>query len=274
MFRFLLAVLLMLHAMSVSAVTPRALEWQGSPLAITLTPGQETTLRFSDDVRVATPAYLSSALSVTSLAGQVYLTAHAPFDVSRLHVERLHDGMRLLLDVNAKEEVMTPPRIDIVWAKQNRGEPNVTEQAPSEAHFQALKMAPEALLVRYAMQSLYSPSFAIEPLPGVTRAPMGLPHDIADSAFPKWRVQAKPLAAWQLGGKVVTAVKLTNLQPTKQTLDPRGVTLAGRCLLDACQVSFSHSELGAQGVEQDNATAFIVTPGALASHLLLGGRHD
>lgn len=272
MARFLLAALFMVQAISVSAATSRALEWQGSPLAITLTPGQETILRFNDDVRVATPAYLSKQLSVTSLAGFVYLTAHGEFDVSRLHVERLHDGMRLLLDVNAQETAMTPPRIDIVWPKQESEESVVTQ--PSQTHRQALKMAPEALLVRYAMQSLYSPSFAIEPLPGVTRAPMGLPQDIAVSVFPKWRVQAKPLAAWQLGSKVVTAVKLTNLRQAKETLDPRVVTLSGQCLLNACQVSFSHSELGMAGSSQDNATAFIVTPGPLASHLILGARDD
>lgn len=273
MTRFLLVAVLMVQAMSAWAATPRALEWQGSPLAITLTPGQETILRFSDDVRVATPNYLSNLLSVSSLAGQVYLTAHGEFDVSRLHVERLHDGMRLLLDVSAQETAMTPPRIDIVWAKQGEAEQS-TPQAPGAAHLQALKMAPEALLVRYAMQSLYSPSFAIEPLPGVTRTPMGLPQDIATSAFPKWRVQAKPLAAWQLGNKVVTAVKLTNLRQAKEALDPRGVTLTGRCLIDACQVSFSHSELGSLGSAQDNATAFIVTPGPLVSHLILGARND
>ncbi len=271
--RYILGLALTLLTWSALAELPRALQWQGEPLVITLMPAQETILRFGDDVRVATPSYLSPMLSVTSLAGQVYLTPRVPFENARLHVERLSDGTRLLLDVSAKEGIKAQPRIDIVLPQSSTSN-SEPEMDVSQAHLSALKMAPEALLTRYAMQSLYSPSYAIEPLPGVTRAPMGLPSDIAPSAFAKWRVIASPIAAWQLGDKVVTAVKLTNLSAKREPLDPRFVTLSGSCLVNACQVSFSHAQLGPADSSTQSATAFIVTPGPLASHLIPGGRHD
>ncbi len=271
--RYILGLALTLLTWSALAEPPRALQWQGEPLVITLMPAQETILRFGDDVRVATPSYLSPMLSVTSLAGQVYLTPRVPFENARLHVERLSDGTRFLLDVSAKEGITAQPRIDIILPQSASSDSEPVVDV-SQAHLSALKMAPEALLTRYAMQNLYSPSYAIEPLPGVTRAPMGLPSDIAPSAFAKWRVIASPIAAWQLSDKVVTAVKLTNLSAKREPLDPRFVTLSGSCLVNACQVSFSHAQLGPADSSTQSATAFIVTPGPLASHLIPGGRHD
>ncbi|TOG95100.1 TIGR03749 family integrating conjugative element protein [Vibrio parahaemolyticus] len=273
--RSLVVVVALIASHSVFASTPRAMEWRGVPLDITLTPGQETIVNLGSDVRVARPAYLGTQLSVDSLAGRIYLTANGPFDTSRLQVMRLSDGMRLLLDVSAKPGVVTPPQIDVVLPSNNDADSHesVSAAAPHQA---ALGMAPEALLVRYAMQNLYSPAQAIEPLPGVVRAPMGLPKDIAQQTFAKWRVNAKPIAAWQLGDKVVTAVSLTNLSSRSETLDPRLVTLGGHCLLSSCSVAFSHPELGAAGSQSEQATAFLVTPGPLASHLLVsgGGAHD
>ncbi|WP_390240587.1 TIGR03749 family integrating conjugative element protein [Vibrio sp. R78045] len=249
------------------ASTPRAMEWQGVPLQVVLTPGQETILTLGSDVRVAQPAHLTPYLSMTSLAGRLYLTATEPFDSTRLQVMRLSDGLRLMLDVSAKAGVVTPPQIDIVLPGGEEEGNNLSSVA-NESHRSQLKMAPQALLVRYAMQSLYSPSHAIEPLPGVVRAPMGLPHDISLSAFSQWQVNAKPIAAWQLGEQVVTAVSLTNKASKRETLDPRRVTLSPRCFALRCAVSFSHPEIGSADSPTAQATAFIVTLGPLAGYLL------
>ncbi len=257
---------LMTH-INVQASTPRAMEWRGVPLQVVLTPGQETILILGSDVRVAQPAHLVPSLSVTSLAGRLYLTATKPFDSTRLQVMRLSDGLRLMLDVSAKAGVVTPPQIDIVLpGSEEEGEH--LSRAANGSPSSPLKMAPQALLVRYAMQNLYSPSHAIEPLPGVVRAPMGLPRDISLNAFSQWQVNAKPIAAWQLGEQVVTAVSLTNQALGRETLDPRRVTLSPRCFALRCSVSFSHPEMGHAGSPTAQATAFIVTPGPLAGYLL------
>ncbi|MEZ8191779.1 TIGR03749 family integrating conjugative element protein [Vibrio sp. 1F279] len=265
----LLSLMTHIHA---QASTPRAMEWRGVPLQVVLTPGQETILALGSDVRVAQPAHLTPYLSVTSLAGRIYLTATEPFDTTRLQVMRLSDGLRLMLDVSAKAGVVTPPQIDIVLPSNETDshdrQSDALTQRSNESHLSQLKMAPQALLVRYAMQSLYSPSHAIEPLSGVMRAPMGLPRDISLSAFSQWQVSAKPIAAWQLGEQVVTAVSLTNKAPGRETLDPRRVTLSPRCFALRCAVSFSHPEIGNAGSPTAQATAFIVTPGPLTGYLL------
>ena len=252
----------------------RVMSWNGAPLPLTLTPGKELIVNFDVDVRVATPANLKSTLSTTSLGGRVYLSANGPFDVTRLHVERLSDGLRVLLDVRADTTSPTIHQVDIVLpderGAESSSESSSKTQQPSGEHTQsqALKMAPQALLIRYAMQSLYSPSHAIEPLPGVARMPMGLTQNIQANAFPYWAVEATPIAAWSLNGQVVTAIELHNLSVNTQSLDPRQVALGGACLTQSCMVSFAYPELGSTGSESASATAFVVTPGPLRQHLL------
>ncbi|GEK15391.1 TIGR03749 family integrating conjugative element protein [Aliivibrio fischeri] len=244
----------------------RVMRWEGTPLPLTMTPGQELIVNFGDDVRIAMPAHLKSVLSTASLGGRVYLSANADFNVTRLHVERLSDGMRVLLDVQAGTALSTLPQVDVVLPK-HIGAP-VSDTAATVSQSQALKMAPQALLIRYAMQNLYSPTHAIEPLSGVVRMPMGLTNNIQASAFPYWAVEATPIAAWKLGNDVVTAIEVRNLSNSTQSLDPRQVALGGACLMRSCMVSFVYPEIGAVDGESASSTAFIVTPGPLRQHLL------
>ncbi|AUI88933.1 integrating conjugative element protein (plasmid) [Vibrio azureus] len=263
----LFLILSMIVSTQVVAQTPRAMEWQGIPLSIVLDPHQESILDIGEPVSIAIPAHLNHTLTVSSLGGRIYLTANSDFDVARVHLKRLNSGEMLLLDVSAKTGAMMPKKVDIILPS-NQAEP--VESTPDLAleHQQNLQMAPEALLIRYAMQSLYSPMHAIEPLPGVMRSPMGLPKDVSSVVFAKWRVNARPIAAWQWQNSVVTAVQLSNLANQREPLDPRLVTLGGQCLVSRCQVAFSHPELGPAGSELSSVTAFIVTPGPLSTHLM------
>nr|WP_014343626.1 TIGR03749 family integrating conjugative element protein [Aliivibrio fischeri]AEY78212.1 hypothetical protein [Aliivibrio fischeri] len=248
----------------------RVMRWEGVPLPLSITPGQELIVNFGDDVRIAMPAHLKNVLSTASLGGRVYLSANADFNVTRLHVERLSDGMRVLLDVQAGTALSAFPQVDVVLPKYIGAPVNDTAAAAtaSPSHGEALKMAPQALLIRYAMQNLYSPTHAIEPLSGVVRMPMGLTNNIQASAFPYWAVEATPIAAWKLGNDVVTAIEVRNLSNNTQSLDPRQVALGGACLMRSCMVSFVYPEIGAAGSESASSTAFIVTPGPLRQHLL------
>ncbi|RJX68673.1 TIGR03749 family integrating conjugative element protein [Vibrio sinensis] len=256
----------------------RVMNWEGIPIPLTMTPGKELIVNFAEDVRIAIPAHLNGVLSTASLGGRIYLSAHRPFESSRLHVERLSDGMRILLDVHADESLTTIPLVDVVLPKHigaplSHGATAEKNDEPVISASQALKMAPQALLIRYAMQSLYSPTHAIELLPGVTRMPMGLSHNLQASAFPYWAVEATPIAAWKLGEEVVTAIEVKNLSQRVQELDPRQVALGGACITRACMVSFVYPEIAATGSESASSTAFIVTPGPLRQHLLPVGGH-
>lgn len=240
----------------------RAVVWDGVPILISLSVGKEILLSFDGDVRVGVPSALYQSASIDSLRGTIYITANKPFESQRLQVERLRDGMRMLIDVRAQDGITTASKVDIVTAdeKTTLDETKATQDA-LEQHVNRVTMPIPTLLVRYAYQNIYSPSHAIEPLPGVTRVTMQIVPDIQAQAFPLWPVTAKPVAAWSLGGYTVTAVTLTHKNNDTLELDPRQVTAA---LYGA---TFAFPDLGPAGTDSAISTAFLVSKGPLADSL-------
>lgn len=242
--------------------TPRVMQWDGVPLSLTVSVGQELILNFDGDVRVGLPATLYTHANVDSLQGRVYLTASAPFETERLQVERLHDGQRFLIDIRAQEGVNAPAQVDIVSRDIQAEQQKHKRIAKAAAnHQQKLQMPIPTLLTRFAMQQLYSPAHAIEPLPGVARVDMNIDDNIQARAFPLWPVKAKPVAAWTLNGYTVTAVNLTHERTSVLHLDPRQVTA------DLSAIAFAFPDLGSAGTDSAHSTAFMVTKGPLSEAL-------
>ena len=247
-------------AQSSDLANSRAMIWQGKPLQVTLPVGQEILLTFDGDVRVGVPTLLHQSATVDSLRGTVYITATQAFESQRLQVERLRDGMRILVDVRAQIGFTTPTQIDILTmdeqAALNHKAKDVSEKQPNR-----LLMPAPSLLVRYAYQSLYSPAHAIEPLPGVSRQAMQIDTDIQSQAFPLWPVMAKPVAAWSLNEYTVTAVMLTHQNNETLNLDPRQVTA------NLYGLSFAFPDIGPIGTDSASNTAFMISKGPLIQSL-------
>ncbi|MEZ9997903.1 TIGR03749 family integrating conjugative element protein [Vibrio sp. 10N.261.46.A3] len=248
------------------AQTPRAMQWDGRPLPVSLSVNKEMVLTFEAPVRLALPKSLIQKVEAFSLDNHLYLTANQAFPASRLQVERLSDGSRLLIQLSAREQTDEPDTVTIQF-ERDASRPERAPQSQAIQPSERLGMDDATLLVRHAMQSLYSPSYAIEPLPGVQRIPVTLPEEMALSTFPLWQVSAKPITAWRLNHTVVTAIALKSKDTRSQTLDVREVTLGQGCTLKRCSVSFAHPTLGAKGEQTDNTTVFIVTPGPLSDYL-------
>ncbi|MCR4535526.1 TIGR03749 family integrating conjugative element protein [Shewanella xiamenensis] len=257
----MLATPLLANSVTEAAHT-RAVVWDGVPISISLPVGKEMLLSFDGDVRVGVPSALYQSASIDSLRGTIYITANKPFESQRLQVERLRDGMRMLIDVRAQDGITTASQIDIVTTDEKKTiDETKATQGALEQHVNRVAMPIPTLLVRYAYQNIYSPSHAIEPLPGVTRVTMQIVPDIQAQAFPLWPVTAKPVAAWSLGGYTVTAVTLTHKNNDTLELDPRQVTAA---LYGA---TFAFPDLGPAGTDSAINTAFLVSKGSLADSL-------
>ncbi|WP_246616103.1 TIGR03749 family integrating conjugative element protein [Shewanella sairae] len=240
----------------------RAVVWDGNPINVTVAVGQETLLSFDGDVRVGVPPLLYQSAAVDSLSGTIYITADKPFEAQRLQVERLRDGMVMLIDVSARAGIMAQTQVDILTLDEKKAlEEDVAINNAFEQHVQRLSMPVPTLLVRYAYQNLYSPSHAIEPLPGVVRSTMQIEKDIQPQAFSLWPVTATPVAAWSLDGYTVTAVTLTHQNNDSLFLDPRQVTA------DLYGLSFAFPDLGPLGTDSSTSTAFMVSKGPLADSL-------
>ncbi|WP_318488704.1 TIGR03749 family integrating conjugative element protein [Photobacterium leiognathi] len=263
--RIWIVLLMSICSLSSHATTPptdRIMAWEGIPLPITLAVGKETLITFDSDVRVGVPSGLYSQARIDALRGTVYITANRAFETQRLQVERLRDGLRMLIDIRAQEGVTHQTHIDIVTADEKAAmESAKATQKKQAEHVAALRMPIPALLVRYAYQNIYSPHHAIEPLPGVSRIAMQLDKDIQAQAFPLWPVTATPVAAWFMGDYTVTAITLTHKNSDTMTIDPRQVTA------DAYAVSFAFPDMGPAMTDSAMNTAFIVTKGPLADRL-------
>ena len=274
----LLLLVVQVQVFSVQA-NERAYQWQGSPIPITVSLHEEIILDFGEDIKVGVPATISQVANIDSLSGKLYITASAAFDTQRLQVARLSDGQRLLIDLTAIDAPManidTHPLIDVHFdaldANLAKSEGTLNTLNALESRTQ---MPTPALLTRFAYQTLYSPSHAIEPLPGVQRSAMKLDTNIADSAFPLWAVDATPVAAWSLHGFTVTAITLRHLNHHTFELDPRHMAI------DAYSVAFAFPDIGPAGLDSAINAVFVVTKGPLHQFLpavtpvLPGGQNE
>lgn len=270
-----------------AATSSRAVEilrWDHLPLAVPLIVGEERVIILGTPVRIGLPAGLAERLRVQSADGAVYLKANAPIKTTRLELQDMRTGELILLDVTARrpaprqglrapegrapregplepirilDEIGSSSRDDTV--AEDAGEVNTPGAAGSGA---SLPTPLAVALTRYAAQSLYAPLRTVEPLPGIT--PMPLPRNLPlETLLPTLPIRATALAAWQLDGEWVTAVKLTDVSARWIELDPR--LLQG----DFVAATFQHSNLGPAGRSTDTTVVYLITRGFGITQALL-----
>ncbi|WP_298838733.1 TIGR03749 family integrating conjugative element protein [uncultured Salinicola sp.] len=248
------------------------LHWDRRPLPIDLPVGQERVIVLDRNVRVGLPSEIAdpSVLRVQSAGGAIYLKADKAFDTQRVRIQDVETNEVVLFDLTAKTTGASDEEIQVVIPEQNAGATDsqagatggVEKPKADEGDAPASGTPPPVILTRYAAQSLYAPSRTIEAVPGLNRVAMRLP-DSMPSLLPSLPVSATPLAAWKLNGWTVTAVRLTNRDPSRTfELDPRW--LQGKLY----SAAFMHSTLGRRGSLEDTTTAFIVTQGTSLSKAL------
>ena len=123
-------------------------------------------------------------------------------------------------------------------------------------------------LVRFVSQTLFSPSYAIEPLSGVRMVGHSLPDDL-DFLYEGASLDISPIRAYRAGKWTVTALKVTNKsQFEEHSLTPDGL-MKIYPRVNAEGVVSQHKYLGIS--KDDNSSViYIVTQGALAKNLKVG----
>ena len=235
------------------------MKWERVPLVIDLEINQERLIFVEKNVQVGYPPSLSGKLRIQNTGGVVYLKASQAFDITRVHLKDLVTGEVILLDLRASDQKHREP-IRLVYENQldvttetTASEPPISQETLPGTSRPALPVP--AALTRYAAQSLYAPLRTIEPLSGVHTVPHRLPKSLP-TLLPGLPVNSTPLEAWGLDGYVVTAVKITNQQEGRLTLDPR--ELQGRFYA----ATFQHNWLGGKGSATDTTTVYLITEGS------------
>ncbi|REC93363.1 TIGR03749 family integrating conjugative element protein [Kushneria indalinina] len=244
------------------------LHWDRRPLDIDLPVGTERVIMLDRNVRVGLPREIadSGVLRVQSAGGAIYLKADQPFDTQRVRIQDVETNEVVLFDLTAKENGASDEEIKVVISEEDgkKSSDSTSQDGQSdkgrdtgnqESKKSSVGTPVPVVLTRFAAQSLYAPSRTIEPVQGLSRVAMRLP-DTMPSLLPSLPVAATPVAAWKLDGWTVTAVKLSNRDPSRTfELDPRW--LQG----DLYSATFMHSTLGRRGSVEDTTTVFIVTNG-------------
>lgn len=246
-------VLLLFLAQTVCAEStlPQRIQWRKTPIAITLSVGEERMVHFRRPVSVGLPATLESVLRTQTVNGTVYLMAKAAFGSTRVIVREIDMGQTYLFDLSASPSSSstsgatsgnTPP-IVVTLDETGTAETQLAETDSSAQHGYVS-------LTRYAAQQLYAPMRLLSSVPGIVRVPI---QRESVALVPGNSVEAKPLVAWRAGHLYVTALKLTNRSGIAQTLDPR--TLRGAWL----SAAFQHSRLLPAGDEADTTAVYLVS---------------
>ncbi|UOB57006.1 TIGR03749 family integrating conjugative element protein [Burkholderia pyrrocinia] len=249
------------------------LRWERMPLAVPLRVNQERVVFIDRNVRVGVPAELDGKLRVQSAGGAIYLRANDVIEPSRLQLQDADTGALILLDIAATPARKDQPALEPVRIVEGDSTPKrygATGKSPggeeadtAEATERRTRESPvPVVLTRYAAQNLFAPLRTIESVEGIGRAHVRRDLPLG-SLLPSLPVQPHALAAWQLDGFWVTAVRLRNASRTTLPLDPRA--LQG----DFVAATFQHPDLGPAGHASDTTVVYLVTRGhGLAESLL------
>ncbi len=251
-----MAALLLFGAATLNAepLSPERVQWQKTPIAITLSVGNERMVHFRSPVSVGVPATLKSVLRTQIVNGTVYWMANAVFGRTRVMVRETEGGQTYLFDLSADTD-SKPSTAMHVWLAETRN---------TENRFVAPGKAGEGArhgyvsLTRFASQQLYAPLRLLSSAPGIVRVPV---QPQAVPLLRGHRVIAQPLAAWRAGHLYVTAVRLTNITSKARILDPR--TLRGAWL----SAAFQHSRLLPAGSESDTTAVYLISAQPFAASL-------
>lgn len=227
--------------------SPERIVWNKAPIAIPLVVSEERLVHFPDSVSIGLPQSLTPLLRSQSISGTLYLLARQPFETTRVIVRSETDGPIYVLDISASpggSDSRSLPDVQILLeSRQDAG------AAESTSDNRSLYLG-YATLTRYAAQQLYAPARLIPHQSGVVAMPVNSePVDLVHGA----KVEAVPVAAWKVGLKYVTAVKLTNRTQRPLVLDPR--ELRGSWLA----ATFQHNRLLPAGNAADTTAVYLVS---------------
>jgi integrating conjugative element protein (TIGR03749 family) len=236
----------------VAAFATVDLRWDRLPLPVDLIVGQERVLLFDAEVRVGIPAEARERIQAQSANGAVYLTAVEPFEQIRLQLQDASTNRVMLIDVTARLPVTPLEPLEPIRIRDATNAPQAGGIALPEDIRGNVGTPIPVLLTRYAAQSLYAPLRTVEPLSGISIAPIRLPKPVVD-LLPDREVESIPLIAWQWEDYWVTAVRLRNLRSRVTNLDPR--ELRG----DFLAATFQHNFLGPSGHPTDTTVLYVIT---------------
>lgn len=196
----------------------RTIVWRDRPIAISLVPGREKILSFSEDVQWTVPRELVGIVTGEALAGQVFLTANAAFENQRFRFYGIDSNRYYVLDITASERgEENPLKIRIDPAANDRSGESGSPSVPVSRASGIVE------LTRYAVQAMVSPERLITPLPDVREVRLKS-TEVKERMVPGADVRIRPLAQWRSdSGLYAIGLHVQNVSRAYVELDPRTI---------------------------------------------------
>ena len=221
--------------------------WNKEPISFIVPLNTERMITFPEPVTLHNmdPTLTTDKVSILNNAGTLYIKAKKTFDPIRISVVLKQSGEVILIDLSAAPNADDSP-VDVVLASDQTQQLQETTQNAQSASINY------PLLMRYAIQQLYSPERLVEENNNIYRTPMYTTKsvDLVMGA----KVIAMPLYSWRGGDLYVTAILLKNLLSRHVHLNP--MSLNGNWLAAAY---YPTNYLAAKGTAHDRTTLFLIS---------------
>jgi len=239
----------------IESVTAERVLWDKRPIVVHIQRNHERIIHFPDDIRYWLPDQLQRKVTVLAANGVLYIRALESFSRTRIRVQGLHSQQIYLLDVMANDTAGIADELIVMTAD------TVINQAKDKTQ-KTVGQDWRVRLSRYAVQQLYAPERLLKGDSAIKRIP------VVSQIIPLIRggvIEAVPIASWQGGGLMVTAVRLKNKQMHPLVLqftssgEGNSVNLSQAIRGSWLTATLQHRWLGAMGQKDDTTTLYLVS---------------
>lgn len=204
----------------------RTVIWDKTVIPMELIVGVEQLVHFEGEVSPGLSPLLSKKdyFRVLSSNGTVYMTALQAFDTQRVKF-RTQSGEFVLVDLSAKS-VKTPPHtVDELHVVLKQRDPVSAGRTTTSGNRRAHNTAAGVTsfdVIRYGVQSLYSPARVIKPVSGIADIKMRIKSDLRGlyKGRNSQQLSIKAVKGWSSNGIYVTALKVINKGNERVLFDP------------------------------------------------------
>ncbi len=215
------------------ALSPVRVEYAGAPVQVVLGVGHERRLEFEQPFRFGLEPAVAPHFNLEIYDRYLLITANRAVS-TRARVQ-LSSGQIVPLDILAVTGAGPAGPLEISTAPGDAGESEPETPSIPAAALPHPAPAPGYVdLVRHAAQRLYSPPRLQSERPGLRSVPV---IETPVRLIRGVRVESTPIASWEEGGLVITAIRVTNLEKRPIRLDPRQIVGHWRA------ASFHHGRL-------------------------------
>jgi integrating conjugative element protein (TIGR03749 family) len=223
-----LLIVLLLNSSSLlaEASVPERVEYEGDPLTVSLSVGNERRVTFPHPVYVDIPDSLMPKVKTQIVGSELYWSATESFPPVRVVVGEEGGNRVYLLNLQGVAQDKALPRL--IVSSSSAGSAGETKAGPSGADNELpLSMNQSRLgyggLFRYAALQLYAPARLRAQETGYDLTPGPIPMGRIHHLVRYHRVETYAMASWHNDAFTVTALSVKNVTDMTVTLDPREI---------------------------------------------------